>query len=413
MREQGGVRVQKAQLIAKAMEERFADMVEWRRYLHRNPELSYQEERTAAWIAEKLSGFGCEVTTGVGGGHGVMAVIRGGKPGPVIALRADIDALPIQDEKDCDYRSAVPGIMHACGHDAHTAALLGVAAYYMDMQGELAGERRLLFQPAEEVSPGGAVGMIAAGVLDGAAAIYGVHLWSPIPYGKLASKAGPLMAAADEYTVGIIGKGGHGALPHETIDTVVIGSALVQALQTIVSRSVDPLAPSVVTVGSFHAGTTANVIAERCELKGTVRTFDEGVRARIKERLAALVEQTCAMHGASGKLDYRDGYPAVVNDERETARFFEVAADAFGAESVEATPPIMAGEDFAYYLQQIPGCFMFVGAGNPDLDAVYPHHHPKFDLDERAMLLSARLLIGMAEHYAAEHGPAVFGSEKD
>jgi amidohydrolase len=404
--------MQKAHIIAEAMEKRFAKMVEWRRYLHRNPELSYEERRTAAWIAEKLSGFGCEVTTGIGGGHGVMAVIRGGKPGPVIALRADIDALPIQDEKNCDYRSTVPGVMHACGHDGHTAALLGVAAYYSGIQSELAGERRLLFQPAEEVSPGGAVGMIAAGVLDGVDAIYGVHLWSPIPYGKTASKAGPLMAAADEYTVEIIGKGGHGALPHETIDTVVIGSALVQALQTIVSRSVDPLAPSVVTVGSIHAGTTANVIAERCELKGTVRTFDEGIRGRIKERLAALVEQTCAMHGASGKLDYRDGYPAVVNDERETARFFEVAAEAFGSESVEVAPPIMAGEDYAYYLQRIPGCFMFVGAGNPDCEAVYPHHHPKFDIDERAMLMSARLLIGMAEHYAADARPSG-GSEKD
>jgi amidohydrolase len=405
--------MQKAHIVAEAMEKRFAEMVEWRRYLHRNPELSYEEQRTAAWIAEKLSGFGCEVTTGIGGGHGVMAVIRGGKPGPVIALRADIDALPIQDEKNCDYCSTVPGVMHACGHDGHTAALLGVAAYYIGMQSELAGERRLLFQPAEEVSPGGAVAMIAAGVLDGVDAIYGVHLWSPIPYGKIASKAGPLMAAADEYTVEIIGKGGHGALPHETIDTVVIGSALVQTLQTIVSRSVDPLAPSVVTVGSIHAGTTANVIAERCELKGTVRTFDEGIRGRIKERLAALVEQTCAMHGASGRLDYRDGYPAVVNDERETARFFEVAAEAFGSESVEVAPPIMAGEDYAYYLQRIPGCFMFVGAGNSDCDAVYPHHHPKFNIDERAMLMSARLLIGMAEHYAADARPSSGGSEKD
>jgi len=406
----------KADRIAEALEKLYADMVEWRRYLHRNPELSFEERRTAAWIADRLRALGLEATTGFGGGHGVVASIRGAKPGPVVALRADIDALPIQDEKDCEYRSTVPGVMHACGHDAHTAALLGVAAYYADCRSELEGERRLLFQPAEEVSPGGAVGMIEAGALQGVDAIYGVHLWSPLPYGKAASKAGPIMAAADEYTIEIAGKGGHGALPHETIDAVVVGSAVVQALQTIVSRSIDPLAPSVVTVGSFQAGTTANVIAERCMLRGTVRSFDEQTRSRMKERLAALVEHTCAMHGAEGKLDYRDGYPALVNDEREAARFFEVAADVLGADDVVDTPPVMAGEDFAYYVKQVPGCFMFVGAGNSDCRAVYPHHHPRFDVDERAMLLSARLLIGMAEHYAARDAGSPHGgarSEKD
>jgi len=391
--------------IAEALEKQYADMVEWRRYLHRNPELSFAERRTAAWIAERLRAMGLEVSTEVGGGHGLVASIRGGKAGPVVALRADIDALPIQDEKECEYRSTVPGVMHACGHDAHTASLLGVAAYYANRLGELEGERRLLFQPAEEVSPGGAVGMMEGRALAGVDAIYGVHLWSPLPYGKAASKAGPLMAAADEYTVEIVGKGGHGALPHETIDAVVVGSAVVQALQTIVSRSIDPLAPAVVTVGSFQAGTTANVIAERCRLMGTVRSFDEQTRSKMKERLAALVEQTCAMYGAEGKLDYRDGYPALLNNEREAARFFEVAADIWGPEAVVSSPPIMAGEDFAYYVRQVPGCFMFVGAGNPDCNAVYPHHHPRFDVDERAMLMSARLLIGMAEHYAANAAP--------
>ncbi|CAM4253875.1 M20 metallopeptidase family protein [Paenibacillus tarimensis] len=390
---------------AVALQKHYANMVSWRRHLHRNPELSFREEKTSSWIAERLKELGCEVRTNVGG-HGVIATIRGNLPGPAVALRADIDALPIQDAKQCEYASTIPGVMHACGHDAHTASLLGAASYYMERRSTLAGERRLLFQPAEEVTPGGALSMIADGALSGVDVIYGVHLWTPLPYGQAATKPGPFMASPDEFYIDITGKGGHGALPHETVDAVVAGSAFVQAVQSVVSRSVNPLDPAVVTVGSFQAGTTANVIAEQCHLKGTVRSFTESVRELVKRRMEELLLHVCSQYGASGVMDYRYGYPPVVNDVQETERFFQVADSLFGPGGVRESEPVMAGEDFAYYLQQVPGCFMFVGAGNEACGAVYPHHHPKFDLDERSMVHSAALLIGMAEHYAAAHGKA-------
>lgn len=377
------------------------DIVAWRRYLHRHPELSFQEKRTSAWIAEQLQAIGCEYRTGVGG-WGVVAVFRGQTSGPVIALRADIDALPIQDEKTCEYASTVPGIMHACGHDAHTASMLGIASYYASLKGNFAGERRLFFQPAEEVTPGGALEMIRDGALEGVDAIYGVHLWTPFPFGTVATRSGPFMASADEFDIELIGRGGHGGLPHETVDTVVAGSALVQALQSIVSRNVNPLEPAVVTVGSIQAGTTANVIAERCYLKGTVRSFTEETRLSIRRRLEEVAERTADLYGATAKTDYRMGYPPVVNEAGETERFFRVAAEQFGEEAVRESSLIMAGEDFAYYVKQTKGCFMFVGAGNEEAGAAYPHHHPKFNVDERAMLVSARLLIAMAEDYASQ-----------
>jgi len=387
---------------AAMLERLMPDMTAWRRHLHMHPELSFREERTSAWIAERLREIGCdEVRTGVGG-NGIVAVIRGANPGPVVALRADIDALPIQDEKDVPYRSTVPGVMHACGHDAHTAALLGVAAHCAAARDGLAGERRLLFQPAEEVTPGGALAMIADGALDGVSAIYGVHLWTPLPFGTIASAPGHIMASEDEFALVIRGRGGHGGMPHETVDTIAAGASFVQAVQTIVSRSVDPLEPAVVSIGSFHAGTAPNIIAEVCHLSGTVRTFDAEVRSRVQERLRAVADAVCRQFGADHSLDWRDGYPPVVNDEREAERFFEVARGLFGADAVKRIRPLMAGEDFAYYLERVPGCFMFVGAGNAECGAVWPHHHPRFDIDERAMLSAARLLVAMADHYAAE-----------
>ncbi|RIX49949.1 amidohydrolase [Paenibacillus nanensis] len=384
------------------LRDRYPDMVRWRRYLHQYPELSFQEEKTSRWIGDKLLEMGCEIKTGVGG-NGIIATIQGKLPGPVVALRADIDALPIQDEKTCEYASKVPGVMHACGHDGHTAALLAVADFYNANKDKIAGERRLLFQPAEEVTPGGAIRMVEEGALDGADVIYGVHLWSPIPYGYASSKAGDFMSAADEFVIDIEGKGGHGGLPHNAVDAVMVGAALVQGVQTIVSRSVNPLHPAVVTIGSFQAGTTNNIIAERCQLKGTVRAFDETTRFMIHDKLEAFVRHTCEMHGASYSYHMRVGYPPVVNDAAEASRFFAVAEALFGPEGVIEAEPITVAEDFSYYLQKKPGCFMFVGAGNPDCGAVYSHHHPKFDIDERAMEKSASLLIGLAEHYARQH----------
>ncbi|MCM3746168.1 amidohydrolase [Paenibacillus pasadenensis] len=377
-------------------------MIADRRHLHRHPELSFQEKETAGWIAARLAELGCShIRTGVGG-HGIIAEINGMEPGPVVVLRADIDALPIQEEKESEYRSAVPGVMHACGHDAHTSALLGIAAYYESLQGKFKGTRRLLFQPAEELTPGGALPMIQDGALDGADAVYGVHLWTPVPAGQIKVRGGAFMAGVDEFTIDIIGKGGHGGMPQDTADAIVAGSALVQALQTVVSRNVSPLDTAVLTIGSFQAGEASNIIAGHCRLKGTVRTFDPRVRERVKSRIAELVRSVCAGYGTEGRLDYRGGYPPVINNATEAERCRAAAIELFGADAVSESELITAGEDFAYYLERVPGCFLFVGAGNEELDAVYPHHHPKFDLDESSMRQSALLLIGCAERFAAD-----------
>lgn len=391
--------MQTEDIVDLELQQLFPKMVQWRRHLHQYPELSFHERVTSSWIASQLAELGCEVRTGVGG-HGLIAVIQGGLPGPVVALRADIDALPIQDEKTCDYASKVPNVMHACGHDGHTSTLLAIAAYYSANRPSIKGERRLLFQPAEEVTPGGAKPMIEDGALEGVDSIYGVHLWTPLAHGLVASKPGPFMSAADEFVIDIIGRGGHGGLPHQAIDAIMIGSTLVQSVQSIVSRNVNPLQPAVVSIGSFQAGSTNNIIAERCRLKGTVRSFDEQTRMMIHDRLEALVTHVCQMHGAEFDYQMRIGYPPVVNDEVEAERFFKVGGKLFGEASVVRSEAITVAEDFSYYLERVPGCFMFVGAGNESIGATYSHHHPKFNFDENAMLRAARLLIGMADDYA-------------
>jgi amidohydrolase len=275
----------------------YPDMVKWRRHMHRHPELSFKEFETSRMIADQLESWGLEVRRNVAG-TGVIARLDGALPGRTIALRADIDALPIADEKDCAYASSVPGVMHACGHDAHTAQLLAVARYYSRHREETSGTRLFLFQPAEEFLPGGALGMIADGALDGVDAIYGVHVWSPLPTGVVAVRSGPFMACPDEFEVEVLGRGGHAGLPHQAVDALVTGAALVTALQTIVSRSVNPLDAAVVSVGRLTAGTANNVIAERCRLSGTVRTFTPEVRALVRRRLEEVVRHACELHGA-------------------------------------------------------------------------------------------------------------------
>lgn len=375
--------------------ELYPEMVGWRRHLHRHPELSYHEEGTAAFVAGKLEEFGIQVTRNIGG-YGVVGDLEGPRKGPRIALRADMDALPIQDEKACDYASTVPGIMHACGHDGHVAALLGAAKWLSERREELSGSVRFIFQPAEELSPGGAAPMIEDGVLDGVDAIFGAHLWTPFPAGGIYTRSGPLMAAADEFVLDIIGKGGHGGLPHETVDSLVVASHLVINLQSIVSRNLNPVEPGVISVGSFHAGSGFNVIAERASLNGTVRSFSPGVRAQAQDRVAKVTADTCSMFGADFELDYKLGYPPVVNHPGETETVFRVAAGIAGADQVQESPLIMAGEDFSFYLEKVPGCFFFVGAGNAEAGITAPHHHPRFDIDERAILLSARVLAALA-----------------
>jgi amidohydrolase len=379
----------------------YADMVRWRRQLHENPELSFQEHRTSAFIRSLLESWGVEIMSG-SPGTAVIGRLVSEQTGPTVALRADMDALPIHDQKQCEYASKVPGIMHACGHDAHTAVLLALVHWFVDHPDVWKGEIIFIFQHAEELCPGGAVGVVDSGVLDTVDVIYGVHLWTPFPAGHVYCAPGPVMAAADEFQIEILGKGGHGGLPHTAIDSVLIGSHMVINLQSIVSRSINPTEPCVVSVGVMEAGTAFNVIAEKCMLKGTVRTFDEQVRQDVRARLEHIVNETSAIFGAQALLAYRDGYPPVINDAAEAERFTRAATVAFGSEHVHQSPRIMAAEDFAYYLQKRPGCYMFVGAGNVEKGITYPHHHPQFDIDEEAMLQAARLLAAMTLDYIQE-----------
>ncbi|MGF9910356.1 M20 metallopeptidase family protein [Brevibacillus porteri] len=389
--------------LKELLKEMEPQIISWRRHLHQHPELSFQEEKTPALIAEILRGLHFdEVRTGVGG-RGVIGVLHGGRPGKVVALRADFDALPIQDQKEVPYKSTVPGVMHACGHDAHTSQLLGLASVLAAHREQFAGEIRFVFQHAEEENPGGATQMVEDGAVDGVDAIFGVHLWSMFPVGKVYISAGPLMANTDDFSIEIKGKGGHGAVPEETVDSIVIGSQIVGHLQTIASRNVSPLESVVVTVGTFYGGDSTNIIADSCRLTGTVRTFLPDVRDRAEQRLSEIAEGTAAMMGGSATVVYDRGYPAVINHEKETAIAQEAAIAAFGAGRVESMKPLMGGEDFSYYLEKVPGAYLFVGAGNPEKLATYPHHHPRFDIDEDAMLIAGELLGRTALHYLETH----------
>lgn len=368
-------------------------MVEFRRDLHMNPELSFTEVRTPQRIAEFHQALGLDVRTGVGG-RGVVSTLRGGKPGRTVALRADFDALPIQDEKDVPYKSTVPGVMHACGHDIHTAGLLGVARVLNEARDQLSGNVVFIHQFAEEVTPGGARPMIEDGCLDGVDVVYGAHVNSPLEYGKVGTLAGAAMAAADAFEVTIRGKGGHGAHPHTTVDPIVVSSHLILAFQQIVSRQTDPLKSAVVTVGSMHAGNAFNVIPETVSLSGTVRAFDPDVHETTIAAIERMVASVCAAFGAEGTLTYNRGYPAVFNHSAETERVTAIARHVVGAENVVVQAPTMGGEDFAYYLQKVPGTFFFTGGRNESLRATYPHHHPRFDVDERSMTVTGKIFIG-------------------
>ncbi|MGC5327386.1 amidohydrolase [Brevibacillus sp. SYSU BS000544] len=374
-------------------------MINWRRHFHQYPELSFQEEKTPALIAEILRDLGVdEIREGVGG-RGVVGVLRGSQPGRTVALRADFDALPIQDQKDVPYKSQVPGVMHACGHDAHTATLLGLATVFAKHRDQIKGNIVFIFQHAEEENPGGAIAMVEDGALDGVDAIFGAHLWSMAPMGKVWIAPGPIMANVDDFTIEVKGKGGHGAIPQETVDSIVIGSQIVMNLQTIASRNVSPLDNVVVTIGTFHAGDNFNVIADSCKMTGTVRSFLPEVRDLAEKRLHEIVQGTAAMMGGSATVEYDRGYPAVINYEQEAEMVRQAAVSTVGEAHVDRMVPTMGGEDFSYYLQKVPGAFVFIGAGNPEKGAEYPHHHPRFDIDEKSMLNSAEVLGRSALQY--------------
>jgi amidohydrolase len=377
-------------LVAR-LNEHYEEMVEIRRYLHQHPELSFQEENTARYIAAYHEKLGSEVRTNVGG-NGVVAILRGAKEGKTVALRADFDALPIQEENDVPYKSLVPNVMHACGHDGHTASLLVLAKVLNSFKEELSGNVVFIHQHAEELLPGGAITMIEDGCLEGVDVIFGNHLQAQIPLGEVICRSGPLQAAADFFQITIQGQGGHAAKPHLTKDSVVIAAQLILNLQQIVSRRIDPLESAVLTIGSFEGINAFNVIADKVVLKGTVRTFDQTIRSQMEKEMEKVIKGTCIANDATYTFEYKRGYPALVNHVEETEFVANVASQIAEVERVHEGKPGMGGEDFAYYLQHVKGCFFHTGAALETRDTLYPHHHPKFDIDEKALLIAAKVL---------------------
>jgi hippurate hydrolase len=377
------------------------DIQAWRRDIHQHPELLYDVHRTAAFVAERLREFGCdEVATGLGR-TGVVGVIKGRKPAgkgdlKVIGLRADMDALPIVEATDLPYASKNPGLMHACGHDGHTAMLLGAARYLAETR-NFAGDAVVIFQPAEE-GGAGAAAMIKDGLMDrfGIEQVYGMHNGPGIPVGSFAIRSGPIMASTDDIDIKIEGLGGHAARPHKCIDSVLVGAQLITALQSIVSRTVDPLESAVISMCEFHAGNARNVIPQTAELKGTVRTLKLEVRELIEKRVREVVVGVAQMTGAKIDLHYKRKYPVTVNHPSQTDVATNVAKEIAGAGNVHEMPPMMGAEDFSYMLEARPGAFIFCGNGNSA-----GLHHPAYNFDDEAIVFGTSYWVKLVENTLA------------
>jgi amidohydrolase len=366
-------------------------LVAWRRDFHQHPEVAFEEKRTSGVIRKYLESLSLPVASC--GGLGLRAVLEGQPGGKTVALRADMDALPLVEEGDKEYISLNTGATHACGHDGHLAILMAVAKILSEHKKDFSGRVVFLFQPAEELPPGGAEDMITDGALDGVDAVFGLHLWQGLPTGLVATIKGPMMAQSDNFTVTVKGRGGHGSMPHMACDTILVASEIVVACQSIVSRNVDPLKPAVVSFGAIQGGTVNNIIPTTVILKGTVRTFDPAVQTLIEGRLKDVVEMTAKAFGAEAALEYVPGYPVVVNDAAMADFALDVARKTLGPDRVVSIDPVMGGEDFAYFLKKVPGAFLFFGAGD---GRPYPHHHPGFDIDEQALPPAALLLARLA-----------------
>lgn len=368
------------------------DVIGWRRHLHQYPERSFHEVRTSQFVADTLASFGgLEITRPTP--TSVMARLVGSTTGPVLAIRADIDALPIDERNTHDFISKEPGTMHACGHDGHTAMLLGAVKVLVGKREALRGEVRFIFQHAEELNPGGAEELVKAGVLDGVDMIIGAHLWSPLAVGKVGVKAGALMASPDILHITIKGSGGHAAIPQQTIDPIAIAAQFITNLQHIVSRNVDPLEPAVISITRIAGGTTHNVIPGEVELEGTVRTFDPALRAEMPKRVERILAGITSAHGASYSFEYEHGYRPVVNDEGASELLRRAVVNALGDDVLIEATPTMGGEDFSAYQQRVPGAFFFIGARCEERGIIQPHHHERFDIDERSLDFGTRIFV--------------------
>lgn len=374
-----------------------------RRHIHENPELGFEETETAAFVKERLESLGVEdIRTGIAK-TGVTALVKGTKPGPdkVVMLRADMDALPINQESDKEYISKNPGVMHACGHDAHTAMLMGAARILMERRDQFSGTVKLLFQPSEEANGGGAKPMIEAGILEDphVDAVFGQHLMSSIPTGRVGTRGGPVQASADEFIVKVQGKGGHGAMPHEAVDPIMVATDIISGLRSIVARNVDPLEPLVVSVCAIHSGKAYNVIPDVAEFGGTVRTFSDENRDLAGARIREVAEGVASAQGATVQVNYERGYPPTVNDEEMAELAVKSLTKVVGEEGMIEMKPIMPAEDMSYFLEERPGAYFMTGCRNEEKGIVWPHHHPKFDIDEDALGIGVAGLVQVAMDY--------------
>ncbi len=375
------------------------DLAATRREFHRIPEIGFEEYETSALIAQKLRALGLQPRTGIGG-TGVVALIEGAHPGKTLLMRADMDGLPIEERTGLPYASTHPGRMHACGHDTHVTMLLAAAQLLLERREDLHGCVKLVFQPAEE-GLGGARAMIEDGVLENphVDAAIGCHIWNDMPVGLVGVREGPIMAASDRIKITIEGQGGHGAMPHHAVDAIATAAQVVTTLQTIVSRRVSPLQAGVVTIGTIHGGYASNIIADRVEMQGTVRSFDEDVWEQMPIQIEQVVTGVCAAMGVRGTVEYHRGVPTTVNDSGMTKLVREAAIEALGEERVVVPEQSTGGEDMSLFLRAAPGCFFYVGSQNPAKGADKPHHHPEFEVDEDAMPNGVKVLVASALRY--------------
>lgn len=385
------------EIIKNAIQENNEEMIEIRRKLHSEPELSWEEVKTSQFVFEYLTDLGieCRKTEPTG----VIGNLKGGKDGKTVALRADMDALSVEElNVDLHYKSKEAGKMHACGHDAHTAMLLAAAKALVAVKDEIPGTVRFIFQPAEEVATG-AKAMVEQGAVEAVDEVFGIHIWSQSPSGTVACNPGPSFASADIFKVHFKGQGGHGAIPEDCIDAAVIASSFVMNVQSVVSRTIDPQQPAVVTIGKMIVGTRFNIIAENAEIEGTVRCFDAATRDHIEKQLEVYAANTAAIYGGTATVEYIRGTQAVINGEESAALVQQVASEAFGEGSIYNEKPTMGGEDFSFYLDEVPGSFALVGSGNIEKDTEWAHHHGKFNIDEDAMATGAELYAQFAWTY--------------
>ncbi len=379
-----------------------SEIIEIRHRFHAHPELPWKETETSRFVEEYLRDLGCtNIVRGFGGTEsGVMADLEGGKPGKCVALRADIDALPLTEENDLPYKSACPGVMHACGHDAHTAMLLGAAKILSSRREDLCGTVRFLFQPAEEAGyKSGAPAMIAEGALEGVDAIGGIHVWSLLPAGKLGYRTGPLMASADIWDLTIRGKGGHGAMPHKAVDPTVAAATVITALQTVVSREIDPQETAVVSIGTIESGTAPNIIPETARMTGNIRATSREVRGAMEGIMRRVADGICLALRCTAELVYTPVYPVTVNEAETTDLMRSVAEEILGEENVVEVPIAMGSEDFSYFGEKIPAAYCFLGIADEAKGTHNQHHNPRFNVNDDVLADGAALMAGFAARY--------------